>query len=417
MHSAAELLRRIPLGEDSSLELYEVRFSGSKLAAPSRDDLADEIAAMANSGGGMLVLGVRDQQREILGIPSGHTATVERFIIELSSDSIKPPVGLQTHFLELSDSAGNMRAVLQVEIPQSSFVHESPGGYFYRQGSHKRKLPPAALARLMQQRRGAGLIAFDEAPVPGTGAADLDEALYRPLLRSSSGDLLRDLHKLRLLAKDEGGEDRATAAGVLMGASKPERWFPNALIEAVRYRGNRRDSNYQLDARTITGPLNEQVLQALSFARRNMSVAARKAPAREEIPQYSARALFEAIVNAVTHRDYSIHGAKIRMFLFADRLELYSPGNLPNTLTVENIAMRQFTRNQLIASLLSWCPVGDAAGDVRRRYFLERRGEGVPIIMEESRALSGHEPRYRLIDDAELLLTVRAAAPESPPAS
>jgi len=393
MLSAEELRRRIRLGEDSFFELKEVRVSGSRVAAPSRNDLADEIAAMANSSGGMLILGVSDSPREILGVPCEHLSIVERFVSEVCNDSVTPSVNAAISFAELADSAGEMRTVVQMEIPKSPEVHQSPGGYFHRRGSQRREMSPQALARLMQQRRGAGLIAFDEAPVPGTGAADLDEALYRPLLRSSSGDLLRDLHKLRLLAKDEGGEDRATAAGVLMGASKPERWFPNALIEAVRYRGNRRDSNYQLDARTITGPLNEQVLQALSFARRNMSVAARKAPAREEIPQYSARALFEAIVNAVTHRDYSIHGAKIRMFLFADRLELYSPGNLPNTLTVENIAMRQFTRNQLIASLLSWCPVGDAAGDVRRRYFLERRGEGVPCIRAEGRARSGHAPR------------------------
>ncbi|MDD9863374.1 MAG: ATP-binding protein, partial [Gammaproteobacteria bacterium] len=197
MRSAGELLRRVELGRDSFLELKEVRIGDSRVSAPSRNELADKIAAMANSGGGILVLGVRDRQREILGIPSGHTATVERFVTEVGSSSIEPPLKLQTCRVELPDSAGDMRAVLQVAIPRSLFVHKSPGGYFRRQGSSKRELPPQELTQLFRQRRGAGLIAFDEEPVSGTGAADLDEALYRPLLRSSSGDLLRDLHKLR----------------------------------------------------------------------------------------------------------------------------------------------------------------------------------------------------------------------------
>lgn len=411
MLSAEELLRKIRLGEDSFLELKEVRVSGSRVT-PARNDLADEIAAMANSSGGGVILGVSDAPREIIGISQQDLSTVERFVVEICSDSVDPPINFSISFMELADSAGEMRAVIQVEIPKSPYVHRSPGGYFHRRGSQKRELSPLALARLFQQRRGAGVIAFDEQIVAGSTAEDLDAALFGPFVRSPSGDVLGDLRKLHLLAEDESGETRATVAGVLMCTPNPERWIPNALIEAVHYRGMRRDSNYQLDAKTITGPLNIQILEALSFVKRNMSVEARKTPARTENPQYNLRAMFEAIVNAVAHRDYSIHGSKIRMFMFADRLEIYSPGSFPNTLTVESIAMRQFTRNQHIASLLSWCSVGGAPGDVRRQYFLERRGEGVPIIIDESRELSGREPKYQIIDDEEVLLTIWPAQRE-----
>jgi len=412
MLSAEELLSRIRLGEDSFLELKEVRVSGSNVRAPARRDLADEIAAMANSSGGFLILGVSDAPREIIGISEGDLNFVERYVAEICNDSVDPPIEVAIALMKIADSAGQMRAVIQVEIPKSLDVHESPGGYFRRHGSQKRKLPQRALSRLFQQRRGAGVIAFDEQIVAGTSAEDLDSALFGSFLRSPSGDVQGDLRKLHLLAEDEGGEMHATVAGILMCTPNPECWFPNALIEAVHYRGNRRDSNYQLDAKTITGPLNMQILEALSFAKRNMSVEARKAPARKEIPQYSPRALFEAIVNAVAHRDYGIHGSKIRMFMFADRFEIYSPGNLPNTLTVESIAMRQFTRNQLITSLLTRCSVGDTLGDVRRQYFLERRGEGVPIIMKKSLELSGREPKYQVIDDEEVLLTIWPAQRE-----
>jgi predicted HTH transcriptional regulator len=145
-----------------------------------------------------------------------------------------------------------------------------------------------------------------------------------------------------------------------------------------------------------------------------MWVAAIKAPGRIEFPQYSIRAVFEAIVNAVAHRDYSIHGSKIRLFMFADRLEIFSPGSLPNTITIDSIELRQATRNELITFLLSRLPVSDPKQETGRQFFMEKRGEGVPIIFAESRKASGKQPVYRLIDDAELMLTIYSAARPEP---
>ena len=121
------------------------------------------------------------------------------------------------------------------------------------------------------------------------------------------------------------------------------------------------------------------------------------------------RAVFEALVNAVVHRDYSRTVSKIRLFMFADRLELSSPGALSNTLTVEKLRYGQATRNELLARLLSEVTVEDRVSrQVARRYFLERRGEGVGIILDESETLSGRVPVYELIDE-ELHLTIFAA--------
>ena len=171
----------------------------------------------------------------------------------------------------------------------------------------------------------------------------------------------------------------------------------------------RQDSNYQLDAATITGPLDQQVWEALRFIQRNMARAARKSPARQETPQFSERACFEALVNAVAHRDYSVHGSRIRLFLFDDRLEIYSPGPLPNTLSIESMALRQSTRNELITSLLARCPVPNPEEFGGRGFLMERRGDGVPIIFAETEALAGRKPTYQLIDDAELLLKIPSA--------
>ncbi len=414
LDSREELLNKIRLGEDTALENKVVIFKGKSVFSPKRNDLADEIAAIANSADGIIVFGVDDQTKEIVGIPLEQLDTIERYVYEICTDSIKPPVFFKTFRIELPNSEGILRNILKVEIPRSLFVHKSPGGYFHRLGSSRREMAPEVLARLFQQRSQARLIRFEEQAVPGTGLSDLSPDLWQRFVGSGQTEPVETLGKMRLLTSDESGVKRATVAGVLLCSLNPERWLPGAFIEAVQYRGQQRDSNYQLDAKQITGPLDKQILEALAFVRRNMWVAAIKDPGRIEFPQYSIRAVFEAIVNAVAHRDYSIHGSKIRLFMFADRLEIFSPGNLPNTVTIDSIELRQATRNELITLLLSRLPVPGQDIDTGRQFFLEKRGEGVPIIFAESRKVSGKQAVYRLIDDAELLLTIFSAARPEP---
>ncbi len=382
---------------------------GEKVDGPRRDDLADEIAAMANTADGVLVLGVDDKSKEIFGIPLERLDIAEAYIRDICHDSIKPPVVFRAFRMELPDNMGTLRAILKVEIPRSLFVHESPGGYFHRQGSSKRRLSPDLLARLFQQRSQARIIHFDEQVVPNTTLSDLSEELRQRFLGITADKETIALRKQRILTTDDSGHERASVAGVLMCTSHPEKWLPAAFIQAVRYRGIRQDSNYQIDASDITGPLDEQIWGALKFVRRNMRIAARKEPERIETPQFIIRAVFEAVVNAVAHRDYSIYGSKIRLFMFDDRLELYSPGTLPNSMTIESMAVRQSTRNELITTLLGRCPMEDTSGQLGRRFLIEKRGDGVPIIQQESRRLSGREPFYQLIDDAELFLTIYSA--------
>ncbi|MCP4545755.1 MAG: transcriptional regulator [bacterium] len=409
--SPGELLRKIQLGEDSTIELKAVVFKGSRVAGPDRRQLADELAAIANTADGVLVLGVDDETRDIIGIPRERLDAVEKYVLEACNDSIKPPLAVRLIRMELPDTLGELRPIIKIDVPRSLFVHESPGGYFQRSGSWKRKLSPEALARLFQQRSQVRLIRFDEQTVPETTAADLEEVLWLPFIGPHTTDPIGTLHKMKLLTLDERGCERATVAGVLTASAHPEERLPGALVEAVRYRGVHQDSNYQIDSARIVGPLPRQIDEALAFARRNMRVAAVKDPTRTEVPQFSIRAMFEAIVNAVAHRDYSIHGSKIRMFLFDDRLELYSPGALANTVTVDSLALRQSTRNETISSVLGRCPVGERAADAGRRFFMESRGDGVPIILRESSELAGREPTYRVIADSELLLTIWSAPP------
>ena len=401
-----ELLQKIRLGEDTLLELKAVRFRGDRVSGPGRDELADELAAIANTHDGVLVLGVDDKTRDIIGIPIDHLDAVESFVYEICNESITPPVHFRSFRMQLPDATGNLRSVLNVEIPRSLFVHRSPGGYFFRQGSSKREMPPDYLTRLSQQLSQVRLIRFEEQSVPQSSRGDLSEKLGANYITRSdeSADIV--LLKRGLLSKEESGAVQASVAGILFCCEEPERFLPNAYIEAVRYRGKKQDSNYQIDAQKIRGPLNRQIEQAMTFLRKNQTVSAVKIPHRVEVQQFSERAVFEAIVNAVAHRDYSIFASKIRFFMFEDRLEIYSPGTLPNTVTIDNISLRQATRNELITNLLAETPVAGTVGDVGRSFYMEKRGEGVPIILDESEKLSGKKPVYRLIDDSELLLTI-----------
>lgn len=412
----ADLIDKIRLGEDSYLELKEVRFAGQKVSAPHKDSLADELAAFANSRGGVCVLGV-DDTREVLGIPLEHLDLVEDFVRQLCLDSITPPLAPVIERLSLPSTSGELVPVLKIDIARSLFVHKSPGGYLHRVGSAKREMAPDYLARLFQQRSQARIIRFDEQPVPGATLDDLEDELWQRFATPRVQDTREVLlDKLAMARVDTDGVLRPTVAGVLMACADPRRWLPNAFIQAVAYRGTevlpQGDTAYQLDAQDITGPLDAQVLAACHFVRKNMQVYAFKDEGRRDRPQYDMTAVFEALVNAVAHRDYSIHGAKIRLRMFADRLELYSPGAIPNTMTVESLPYRQAARNEAITSLLARCPVGHTEFASHRHAMMDKRGEGVSIILARSEALSGKKPQYQLIDDSELMLTIFAASKE-----
>ena len=221
-----------------------------------------------------------------------------------------------------------------------------------------------------------------------------------------------------MAARDEQGDWRPTVAGLLMSSHIPHQFLPGAFIQAVTYQGTSvlplGETAYQRDAQDITGPLDQQILDACAFVRKNMRVVAYKNSqgGREDLPQFDMLAVFEAVTNAVAHRDYSMAGAKVRLRLFDDRLELYSPGMLPNTMTPESLAFRQAARNEVLTSLLARCPINDDLLSGHRQHMMDKRGEGVSIILGESERLSGKRPEYRLNDDSELMLTIYGAAVE-----
>ncbi len=411
--TAAEFLRKIQLGEDSFLEFKEVFLAGGRIKGPGRDHLADELAAFANSSGGVVVLGVSDEPRAVTGISLEHLDAVERYVSEIASDSIKPSLVPLIEKLELPDAEGRMRPVLKVEVPCGLFVHQSPGGYLHRVGSSKRQMEPAVLARLFEQRSQSRVGQFDRQVVAQASVDDLDARLVDRFRGEIAGDdRTTALSKLDMIREDDEGVLRPTVAGVLLGTRQPQRWLPHAYVQAVAYRGasigEALDSpRYQLDAKDNDGPLDDQIAYACRFVARNQRVEASKSMGRLDWPQYDLTAIFEAVVNAAAHRDYSIRGSKVRLRMFSDRIELCSPGALVNGMSIADLAYKQNTRNPAIANLLDRCPVPDEI-ETPRVTMMDRRGEGVPAILARSRRLSGREPVYEMFGD-ELRLTIYAA--------
>ena len=396
LYSLTELIEKIMLGEDSTIEF--------KREMPQRNSLAAEIAAFANTQGGIILIGI-DDNGEIVGLEQQALDSVEKTVVEICEDSIEPAVPVFTEKLRIDD-----KNLLKIEVPRSLFVHKTPNGYFARQGSSKREMPTDQLARLLQSRSQARIIRFDEQLVPNTHKLTLRESLYRRFITEAvTEDDIEDLLLKRTLLVEEGREIRASVAGVLMCHETPDDFLYNSFIQAVYYSGKVKDANYQIDAKDFRGPLDQQIIDAFKFVQKHNEISARKEIGRIDQPQYSMRAVFEAIVNAVVHRDYSKGESKIRLFMFADRLELYSPGALANTVTIEKLPYNQATRNELLARLLSEITLDDdVETQVRRRHFLEGRGEGVGIILNESEQLSGKIPIYELFNE-ELCLTILAA--------
>jgi ATP-dependent DNA helicase RecG len=404
MTTVSEWLQKIRLGEDSTLELKRVVMrSEAKVDGPHPDGLADELAAMANARGGTLILGVDDKTRQVLGIAYAALDTVEKWLAEICQTLIKPPLDIATQHIELPDETGQLQPVIVVLM-----VHKSPNGYFKRVAHAKREMAPDVLARLFQQRSQSRLIRFDEQAVPASTVEQADPLLIQSFLRAGEGAPDIQLQRLHLTANDDDIQ-RLSVAGVLLCTAKPTHWIPSAYIQAVAYSGINNDPNDQLDAKDFDGPLDRQIWDAFDFVRLNMKVPARKELGRVDYPQYSLRAVFEALVNAVAHRDYSVAGGRIRLHLFNDRLELYSPGTLPNSMTVEAMQVMSMPRNEVISSLFArYFPVRE--GGLGREFLMDRRGSGVDVIMAESERLSGKKPVHENIADMELRLTIYAAA-------
>ena len=396
-----QMLEQIRAGEDGRAEFKELRLRDRRVISPNSEDLAAELVAFANAEGGAVFLGV-DDAGAVTGIPPDRLDLAEQWLVNVATHNCVPSIRPLVRKALLPAASGEERRVLLAEVPRGLYVHRTSGGrYYVRVGSSRRNLTLIELNWLFQQRDHG--YAYERQPVLAATVEHLNRNRLEAYFgRSPTIPWLDLLRNTRVTVRDRDGVDRPTVAGLLTFGAEPTDFLASGSIEAARYRGTRLASDDLAHAERLAGPAPDQIDAGIAFAARFMQQPGEQTGAA----QYDLDVIDEAIVNAVAHRDYAISGSKIRLFLFADRLELYSPGALPNTITLEEMPYRTFTRNQLLVNFLSRIR-SKRTGQV----FLESRGEGVRKILDAGEAHSGRRPEYTLFGP-ELRLTLWAPTPE-----
>ncbi len=371
MITKTELLEIIAHGENSEIEF--------KRDVEENHQIAKELVAFSNFEGGMVLLGV-DDDGTIAGLARDK---LEEWVMTACRDKIRPAI--IPAFQTIRDvEPGKDVAVIRVSRGANvhSQWHNNRNTYYIRVGSQSREPTPEELSRLFQRR---GTFRAELRPILGTSIKNLDRRRLKDYFgRVRQQDVPEDDDAGRwqtLLVNTEiMVEEGVTLSGMLLFGNTPNRFLPQAGIDAVVFPGTEKD--YAAKERlTLRGPMTPLmgmdgeileaglVEQAAAFVQRNISMTANLEGdvRRLERFTYPAEVVRETVVNALIHRDYLLANTDIELAIYQDRMEVISPGKLPNGITPEHMrAGTRAARNQLLK-------------DVMRDYgYLEHMGMGVP---------------------------------------
>jgi len=367
-----ELLEIVGRGEDTRHQF--------KADATNAVSLASEMVAFANSGGGMLFVGVRDDGT-IQALNGADVHRMNQLIGNAASTQIRPAINPITENVPVETGV-----VVVVTIPDgiAKPYMDNSGAIWVKSGSDKRRV--TAREEMQRMFQAAQLVHADEVPVPGSSIADIDLDYFRRFystrydqeLDQQELSLGQVLGNMRLVSSDV-----LTVTGILLFAREPQNFLPVFQIKAVCYPGNDIHATTYLDSVDILGKLQTQFDDALGFIARNLrrdqGSQGVNTTGELEIPRI---VLEELLANALIHRDYFV-SAPIRVFVFDDRVEIISPGHLPNNLTVTNIRTGNSNiRNPILTSFAT--------------KLIPYRGLGTGIL----RALREY-PAIEFVDDRE----------------
>ena len=272
-----------------------------------------------------------------------------------------------------------------VEVESSEQVHTNTRGETYlRIGDSTHKLGPAEAQEL---RYDKGEATFDGRPI-GVFVGDLDDTLVDAYATSAGATATATAITARGLAVERGDGLTATVAGLLLLGIEPQRHFPEACVRILRHEGTRQETGARANIvadRRIEGTLPYQIEEARTAIDEWLPQAIRLGETGRfsPTPIIPEAAWLEAVVNAVTHRSYSLGGDHIRISLFRDRIEVESPGRLPGLVRTENIRRTRFARNPRIARALSDLGYGRELGEGVNRMFEEMARVGLPEPLYE----------------------------------
>ncbi len=350
----------------------------------SASRLAAVLVGMSNSRGGTVLIGIAPRASQVQGVSDPEEMKDRIFQAALLAD---PPLVLPVPAVREIDRA----RVVQITIPPGlPNVYSLEGRYLGREGTQTNPLPARRLRQLLVER---GVVQFEAQPVPNATLDDIDLQGVADYLETSGlskkGPLEEILLRRGCLCRENGrgrgdlskSPLRPTYAGLLLFGFHPQQWLPNATILAARFSGVAFADRYI--KQDIRGTLPDQLRQAEAFVRDNLRTVVRLVGlAHQETLEYPFEAVRELLVNAVAHRDYNQQGDTIHLNIFADRIEVQSPGSLPGPVTLDNLLEARFSRNAVIVQVLS--DLG----------FVERLGYGLDRVVTVMRQNGLRPPRF-----------------------
>jgi len=343
-----ELLDIISSGETSKIQF--------KKEFDNQEKIATEMIAMSNAKGGMIIFGIEDKTGNIVGLDYANLQIIGNKLATIANDLVKPSIYITTEVISI-DNETVQKKVLLVYIDEgiAKPYKDNNGTIWIKQGADKRKLTDNnEQIRLFQQ---SGIIYVDELIVANTSIesidkAKVDEYIKQILKKTKKGKVIQNnvLYKNLNIIKDS----KLTLGGLLFFAKEPQKYKPTFCVKAISFFGNSiGDSNYR-DSRDIIGTIPSLFKESILFFKQNLRYLQKGQNFnRPGIFEISETALEELLQNALIHRDYS-KNAPIRLMIFDNRIEIVSPGCLPNSLTIESIKVgNAVVRNNLLTSYCS----------------------------------------------------------------
>lgn len=367
-----ELLSIIANGEDSK---HQFKADFTNVTA-----VASEMVAFSNSKGGILVIGVNDDGT-IAGLGSGDMARLNSLISNAASQSVRPPINPITENMALPSG---MVMVVTVDQGISKPYMDIQGIIWVKSAGDKRKV--TAREELQRMFQEAALVHADEIPVQGTSVSDIDMDFFEKFFEKIIGNPLAEqevslsqlMENMNLMKAGQ-----LNLCGALIFAKRPQYRLPVFIVKAVAFPGQDIADTAYIDSQDINGKLSDVFQKTLSFVLGNIHHQQNEQGVNSlgepEIPRI---VLEELIANALIHRDYFV-SAPVKILVFSDRVEIISPGHLPNNLTIENIKLgNSNVRNPILASFAP--------------HVLPYRGLGSGIV----RAIKAY-PDIDFMDDRE----------------
>ena len=311
--------------------------------------LGAEMVAFSNSAGGVILIGVNNGDGSRSGLTREDVGRINQVVANAATNNVRPPINPVTENILLPDG---LVVVVHIEQGISKPYMDTQGFVWVKNGSDKRRV--TAREELQRMFQEAALIHADETPVGGSSVADIDQEFFDAFFEREYDERVedQDVSRVQLLENMNLAKNgQLNICGILLFASRPQIRLPVFIVKAVAFPGVDIEDEHYIDSQDINGKLSDVFQKVLGFVLANIRHVQNEqginSVGEPEIPRI---VLEELIANALIHRDYFV-SAPIKVLVFADRIEIVSPGHLPNNLTIENIKMgNSNVRNPILAS-------------------------------------------------------------------